>query len=100
MPTSLSELQDAWHTEARAIIRRRLLNKSRRKDRRWRDMVGNDPLRHLDVAIDSHLRDQRPSTANRLIQLDRSADNDRFTAIFERLLADQQESAAENTSSC
>lgn len=85
MPSTLEKLTRAWREEASQKIRKTLLNQSPRSNRKWREMAGNEPLRHLPALTERAVHAGMPRTGRVLIRCNETAHAARMDRIFSKL---------------
>ncbi|KXS55236.1 MAG: hypothetical protein AWU57_335 [Marinobacter sp. T13-3] len=82
MPSTLNQLTEAWREEAAAGIRRTLLNQSPRKDRKWKEIVGNEPMRYLPIMTQEAVYRGMPTPARRLLVCQSNAQTRRLDELL------------------
>lgn len=82
MPSTLEQLTRAWREEASHKIRKTLLNQSPRRYRNWREVVGNEPLRHLPGLTERSVHMGMPRVGRMLVRCNEKALAARMDRLF------------------
>ncbi len=82
MPSTLEQLARAWREEASQKIRKTLLNQSPRSNRKWREMAGNEPLRHLPALTERAVHAGMPQAGRMLVRCNEKAHAARMDRLF------------------